>query len=208
METLQLLPLCFLLLSTPYVDVQTQFLDFKCDENMTAEIGKNIDITCISNAKITDMTVKFCTNKTLCSNSSNINTFKNITTVDIGRIALEINVNSTTLHISNVQISDQKMYQFFASSPIGHRNKDVLVWVIGPVPPTSERPITEIPVLEKFRSEDTLSNEIKYTAFILVPMAMLAIAMALFWRKKKVGYVIWQKIPDVYHQPRFPEDSL
>lgn len=109
----------------------SEFGDFRCDENVTAEIGKDININCTNNNKIIDMTVKFCINKTLCPNSSNITTYKKRTTADNGRITLEINNNSAILHISSVQISDQRMYEFFLYSNNGHKKIYVTLRVVG-----------------------------------------------------------------------------
>ncbi|XP_077183746.1 uncharacterized protein LOC143832763 [Paroedura picta] len=198
METLQLFPLCFLLLPIP--SVLTQFQDFKCDENITAEIGEDINITCINNEKIIDVSISY--NKTHWE----ISTFKNITTADHGRIALAININNATLHINSVQSSDQRMYHVFLLSTNGHAEKKVSLWVVDPVPSTSEKVVTEIPILEKLKSEET--NHITVILVAIFALLVFGFAMAYCGKKKGVIKLPWGEKRDAYHQAGYPEDSF
>ncbi|XP_054831235.1 uncharacterized protein LOC129326925 [Eublepharis macularius] len=213
METLQLLPVCFLLLSTSFADVQEKFAEIKCNESIRAEIGDDVNITCTNNEKITNSTVTFCTNCALCPNSSDINTFENNFTADNGRITLKIYAHSVILHINRVQVSDQRTYHFFLMSNNGFRNICVPLGVVspgqaelsaqrrflatGPVPSESEKGTAEA-------DKEAISKEAKYSIIALTLIVVLAFSVALYWRKKKGGINLpWRTPP--YHQPRFPE---
>ncbi|XP_061472343.1 uncharacterized protein LOC133379996 [Rhineura floridana] len=131
MASLQILPLCFLLVATSSDVLGTGFADFKCVE-VIAEPGKPINITCTNNQYIKEVTVTFCDSLTNCSNESDINTVVGKYTTDNGRFSLEKMNLSVILNVGKVQISDQRYYKFVLWSCNGDDEKFVLLKVDAP----------------------------------------------------------------------------
>ncbi|XP_053154725.1 uncharacterized protein LOC128345978 [Hemicordylus capensis] len=125
MKSLQVLLLCFLLLSTAFGGTYTDFASFTCNKTITAEIGQNVTITCMNNEEISDVTVNFCCNSTSCPNTISITKPENITTAENGRISLKRNITSVYLHINNVQITDHRNYGFILHAVNGHESKNI-----------------------------------------------------------------------------------
>ncbi|XP_032992132.1 uncharacterized protein LOC117039169 [Lacerta agilis] len=124
MASLHILPLCFLLVTTQR---HNQFSDFKCEEDVTAEIGETVNITCQNNQAMVKAAVKFCPEETSCPNESDLSTIKNKYTTDNGRISMTMINQSVILSLHKVQISDQRYYKFFLQAVNGVVDKFIPV---------------------------------------------------------------------------------
>ncbi|CAI5766135.1 CD276 antigen-like [Podarcis lilfordi] len=130
MASLQLLPLCFLLVTT---QGSSEFPNFTCVEDVTAALGKTINLTCENNKAMLNATVKFCHNETSCPKESDLNSISNKYITDNGRISLMVINQSVILSVHKVKISDQRHYKFFLEAVNGDdHNKIIYLKVVAP----------------------------------------------------------------------------
>nr|XP_034960480.1 butyrophilin-like protein 2 isoform X1 [Zootoca vivipara] len=129
MASLQVLPLCFLLVTT---QGSNKFRNFTCDEDVTAELGKNINITCENNQSMHNATVKFCPNKTSCPEKSDLSSIRKKYITDNGRISLTMINQSVILNVHKVKISDQRHYEFFLQAVNGFDTRIIYLKVVAP----------------------------------------------------------------------------
>lgn len=123
MKSLQLLDLCFILLSLASNDLTScEFAKFNCN-NYHVKLGENASILCKSNKEITRVKVTFCSHyNDSCPEESSIDTEKGLNATENGRISLKKKNNTLYyLNIHNVEIFDNRKYQFCILTDAGYR---------------------------------------------------------------------------------------
>ncbi|KAG6931572.1 hypothetical protein G0U57_001216 [Chelydra serpentina] len=120
MDSLQKTAVYLLFLSIFSSASHGQFATFKCGDVKT-EYNKTAAISCISNTKITSVTVKRCENcnkQNSCSQTI-INTFAGNYSSEEGRIWLVLKHNISEVHIQAVKATDQGGYKWYLYSDTG-----------------------------------------------------------------------------------------